>query len=335
MYTTMPPLNALRAFEAAARHLSLTKAAQELNVTAGALSHQIRGLEELLGLKLFERRVRSIALTTAGRQLYPGLQAGFVHIRDAVAGLRDAGDARVLVISTPPGFTSKWLAPRLYRFSNANPEIDVRVSSTLSNANFTTDGVDVAVRSLAIDAVPDPELVVETLIEMCFVPVCSPRLIDTHGPIATAEALGRLPLIHDDALASRAKVPTWADWFKAAGVDGVDVSRGLRFNSPDHALDATAEGGGVLLAHDVLAYDDLRTGRLAIPFDLALRSGRAYCVVCAKRRQDHPNVQAFRRWIKQEVAALAWGKWGPKARTGPPASERRPADRRTKGARSR
>jgi len=335
MYTTMPPLNALRAFEAAARHLSLTKAAKELNVTAGALSHQIRGLEELLGLKLFERRVRSIALTPAGKQLHPGLQAGFVHIRDAVAGLRDAGDARVLVISTPPGFTSKWLAPRLYRFSNSYPEIDARVSSTLSNANFTTDGVDVAVRSLAIDAVPDPELVFETLIEMCFVPVCSPRLIATHGPVTAAKALGRMPLIHDEALANRAKVPTWADWFKAAGVDGVDVSRGLRFNSPDHALDATVEGGGVLLAHDVLAYDELRTGRLTIPFDLALRSGRAYYVVCAKRRQDHPNVRAFRQWIKQEVNALDWGKWGPSARTGSPSNERKSPGRQPRDARSR
>src|ERR1051325_1476291 len=126
MHTPMPPLNALRAFEAAARHLSLTKAARELQVTAGALSHQIRGLEELLGLKLFERRVRSIALTTAGKQLYPGLQTGFAQIRDAVAELARTGNERVIVISTPPGFTAKWLAPRLYRFSLAHPEIDVR-----------------------------------------------------------------------------------------------------------------------------------------------------------------------------------------------------------------
>ena len=143
----MPPLNALRAFEAAARHLSLTRAAEELHVTAGALSHQIRGLEDLLGLKLFERHVRSIALTSAGKQLYPGLQTAFVHIRDAVAGLSNAADDRVLVISTPPGLTAKWLAPRLYRFSAAHPEIDVRISSSLGIANFTTDGVDVALRT--------------------------------------------------------------------------------------------------------------------------------------------------------------------------------------------
>jgi LysR family glycine cleavage system transcriptional activator len=300
----MPPLNALRAFEAAARHLSLTKAAAELNVTAGALSHQIRGLEDLLGLKLFERHVRKIALTSAGRQLFPGLQTGFVHIRDAVAGLGEASDERVLVISTPPGLTAKWLAPRLYRFSAAHPDIDVRVSSSLGNANFTTDGVDVAVRNLAADAVADADLVIDRLIEINLVPVCSPGVIDTYGPFTSPAALKGVPLIHDESLADRADMPTWADWFKAAGVGGIDVNRGLRFNSADHALDATAEGAGVLLAHDVLAYDELRTGRLIAPFALTLPTRRTYHFVCAKRRQDHPNVQAFRAWIKQEVAAL-------------------------------
>src|SRR5215472_17219704 len=121
MHRPMPPLNALRAFEAAARHLSLTRAAVELHVTPGALSHQIRGLEELLGRKLFERRVRAIALTPAGKLLYPGLQTGFAQIHEAVAGLDATADERVLVISTPPGFTAKWLVPRLYRFASAHP----------------------------------------------------------------------------------------------------------------------------------------------------------------------------------------------------------------------
>src|SRR5271156_5937869 len=127
MHTASPPLNALPAFEAAARHLSLTRAALELNVTPGALSHQIRGLENHLGLKLFDRGVRSISLTAAGKALQPGLQAAFLHSRGALASLNSRGDARVLVVSAPPGFTSKWLAPRLYRFSIASPEIDVRV----------------------------------------------------------------------------------------------------------------------------------------------------------------------------------------------------------------
>src|SRR5258707_292286 len=302
----MPPLNALRAFEAAARHLSLTRAAQELHVTAGALSHQIRGLEDLLGLKLFERHVRSIALTSAGRQLFPGLQTGFVHIRDAVAGLSNASDERVLVISTPPGLTAKWLAPRLYRFSAAHPEIDVRVSSSLGNANFTTDGVDVALRNLSADPVADPDLVIDRLIALNLVPVCSPRLIETHGPFTSPAALKGVPLIHDESLASRADMPTWADWFEAAGVGGIDVNRGMRFNSADHALDATVEGAGVLLAHDALAYDDLRTGRLVAPFDLTLPSGRCYCFVCARKRRESANVRAFLAWLKEEAAAVDW-----------------------------
>ncbi len=306
MHNVMPPLNALRAFEAAARHLSLTRAAQELHVTAGALSHQIRGLEDLLGLKLFERRVRSIALTPAGKLLYPGLQTGFARIQEAVAGLGPVGDQRVLVISTPPGFTAKWLAPRLYRFASAHPDIDVRVSSSFGYANFTTDGIDVALRNLPLDAAPDPALLIERLAEISLVPVCSPRLSAAHGPFAGPAALARVPLIHDDTLARRPEVPTWADWFQAAGVQGVDVSRGLRFNSTDHALDAAGEGAGVLLAHDLLAYDELRTGRLVIPVARTVSTGRGYYFVCPKSRSERPQVQAFRTWVKQELAAIDW-----------------------------
>ena len=308
MHNAPPPLNALRAFEAAARHLSLTKAAVELNVTPGALSHQIRGLEDHLGLKLFDRGVRSIALTAAGKALQPGLQAGFLHIRDALVSLNRMGDARVLVISTPPGFTSKWLAPRLYRFSSAYPEIDVRVSSSLNNANFTTDGVDAAVRNLRVDAAHDEALEVEKLIELSLAPVMSPALVKKYGPFTSPGMLKRVPLIHDESLASRAPVPTWADWFAAAGVTDADVSRGLQFNTADHALDATIEGAGVLLTHNALAYDDLRTGRLVMPFDLTLPSGRCYAFVCLKKRRDAANVRAFRAWLREEAAALKGSK---------------------------
>ena len=308
MNRPMPPLNALRAFEAAARHLSLTKASHELNVTAGALSHQIRGLEEMLGVKLFERRVRSIALTSAGKLLYPGLQTGFMQIRDAVAGLDRGGDERVLVVSTPPGFTAKWLAPRLYRFAQAYPDIDARISSSFGLANFTTDGIDLAIRNLPAEPAPDPELAYEKLLDITVVPVCSPRLLAAHGAARTAKALARLPLVHDDTLINRAEVPTWTDWFRKAGVADPDVSRGLRFNSADHALDAAGEGAGVLLAHSVLAYDELRTGRLVIPVDLTLDTGRAYHVVWAKRRRQTARVDAFRTWIRQEIAALDWKK---------------------------
>ena len=309
MHRPMPPLNALRAFEAAARHLSLTRAAAELHVTPGALSHQIRALEEMLGRKLFERRVRAIALTPAGKLLYPGLQTGFAQIQEAVAGLDvDAGE-RVLVISAPPGFTAKWLVPRLYRFATANPDIDVRVSSSVTYADFAVDGVDVAVRNLPnppIGAKPSPTLMLEKLIELSVVPVCNPRLVAEYGPIGRPNALARVPLIHDDTLAHLPDYPVWSDWFRVVGFAGVDVSRGLRFNSTDHALDAASEGAGVLLAHDVPAYDDLRTGRLVVPIGPALPTGRAYYFACPKNRSERAHVQAFRTWVKHEIAAVDW-----------------------------
>lgn len=302
----MPSLNALRAFEAAARRLSLTRAAQELHVTAGALSHQIRTLEDLLGVKLFERLVRSIALTPAGKLLYPGLQTGFARIAEAVAGLGLAGDSGVLVISTAPGFTSKWLAPRLYRFAAAHPEIDVRVSSSFGYANFASDGVDAAVRSLPSGFAPDPALAIEKLIDLTYVPVCSPRLIERYGPFAGPEAFTRVPLIHDDTLVNRPCSASWADWFQQAGLEGADLGRGLHFNSSDHALDAAGEGAGVLLAHDLLAYNDLRTGRLVIPVQFPLRTGRAYYFVCPRSSSKRADVQAFRTWIRQQMASLDW-----------------------------
>jgi LysR family glycine cleavage system transcriptional activator len=300
----MPPLNALRAFEASARHLSLTKAAQELNVTPGAISHQLRGLEDLLRVKLFERGVRAIALTPAGKLLYPGIQRGFSHIADAVADLKQSSSQQVLVVSTSPGLTSKWLVPRLYRFASEHPDIDVRISSSLQNANFTTDGVHIAVRNMPVDAAPDSSLVIERLFDIKLVPVCSPRLIDAKGALPTAHSLATMPLIHDDTLAQRITIPTWADWFRAAKVGKIDLARGLHFDSPDHALNAATEGAGVLLAPDILAYDDLRTGRLVIPVPLALPSGRAYHLVFPKREKRRRAVEAFSTWIKSEAANL-------------------------------
>lgn len=302
----MPPLSALRAFEAAARHLSLTRAALELHVTPGALSHQIRGLEDLLGVKLFERRVRAIALTAAGRQLYPGLQTGFGQIRDAVASLGGLHAPNVLVVSTSPGMTAKWLAPRLYRYSAEFADIDVRITSSPNNANFETDGIDIAVRNMGADSQRDPALQFEKLVDISMVAVCSPRLIEKHGAVKNARDLARLPLIHDESLSLRVQAPNWKEWFEAAGVADVDLRRGLHFNTSDHALDAAGEGGGVLLAHDLLAYDDLRTGRLVIPVTLALPMGRAFYLVWPKSRRPSRAAEGFRRWIKEEIAVLDW-----------------------------
>jgi LysR family transcriptional regulator, glycine cleavage system transcriptional activator len=309
----MPPLNALRAFEAAARHLSLTKAAAELNVSPGAISHQIRGLEALLGVDLFERRVRTVVLTASGELLYPGLQTGFLHIREAVSGLQQLDNERVLVVSTPPGLTAKWLAARLYRFAAAHPEIDTRISSTLNNANFSTDGVDVAIRHMPEKPPPDSALELEKLISQALVPVCSPKLIEKLGPLDTPERLAHAPLIHDDTYVSRARVPTWTDWFAAAGLHHVEIVRGLSFNSAEHALDAASEGAGVLLVTNILAYDLVRSGRLIIPVAIAVQSDRAYYLVRPRRARERPQVRAFIDWVKSEFAALDWTIFGPAA----------------------
>ena len=306
MHGPMPPLSALRAFEAAARHLSLTNAARELHVTPGALSHQIRGLEELLGMKLFERKVRAIALTAAGKQLYPGLQAGFGHIREAVESFQAGAQPNVLVVSTSPGLTSKWLAPRLYRFAAAHPDVDVRISSSVANANFSTDGIDLAIRNMPVDPAPDSTLEFEKLLDLAYIPVCTPRLLEKYGPVRNAQALARLPLIHDESLAARGASPNWREWFKAAGVDNVDLKRGLRFTSADHALDAAGEDAGVLLTHDIMAYDGLRTGRLVMPVRLSIAAGRTFQLVRPRARKPTLAMNAFAAWIKNEVAALDW-----------------------------
>jgi LysR family glycine cleavage system transcriptional activator len=302
----MPQLSALRAFEAAARHLSLTNAAHELHVTPGALSHQIRGLEEFLGVRLFERKVRAIALTAAGKQLYPGLQTGFSHIREAVESLNAAAQPNVLVVSTSPGLTSKWLAPRLYRFAAAHPDVDVRISSSSANANFATDGIDLAIRNMPLDPPPEPALEFEKMTDLTYIPVCTPRVIEKYGPVKDAASLARLPLIHDESLAARRASPDWGAWFGAAGVGNVDLKRGLRFTSADHALDAAEEDAGVLLTHDIMAYDGLRTGRLIIPVKLSIAAGRTFQLVRLRGRKPTPAMTTFAKWIKDEVATLDW-----------------------------
>ncbi len=297
MVRPLPPLNALRAFEATARHLSFTNAARELSVTPAALSHQIKGLEDFLGQRLFERRTRSIALTSAGQALYPGLHAAFIQIRQSVEMVDRAPNDNVLVVSAPPGFTAKWLAPRLFRFLMANPEIDARISATQGLANFTTDGVDIAIRN---SQSPARGLVSKRLFAIKLLPVASPRLVAEHG-LAVPQDLAKVPLIHDDMLGSLTGLPTWSDWLAAAGVDGINLARGLRFSSPDHALEAAVEGAGVLLAHNVLAYDDLRTGRLVAPFELQLPTERSFQLVCPEAHERRPKVRAFTTWILDEA----------------------------------
>jgi LysR family transcriptional regulator, glycine cleavage system transcriptional activator len=292
----LPPLNALRAFEATARHLSFSKAAEELHVTPAALSHQIRGLEDLLGLKLFIRRARSIELTEAARLIHPGIRSGFESLRVAIDQLDQGRRERVLVVSSTPGLTAKWLVPRLYRFLDKHPDIDTRITASVGYANFAIDGVDIGIR---LTSGVHPDLYVEKLSGEWLLPLCSPRLLQADPPLRAPSDLPRFNLIQIDL---PGVVPTWEDWMQMAGIEGIDTRRGLRLNVADHALDAASEGAGVVLGYKVVASRDIGLGRLVAPFGPEIPvPGRSYYFVCPKGDEKRPAIKAFRDWVFAEI----------------------------------
>lgn len=297
MSEPLPPLNALRAFEVAARNLSFTRAAEELHVTPAALSHQIKGLEDHLGVKLFHRKPRAIELTDAGRTLYPGLHQAFAQLRQAVQGLERIRNDRVLVISAPPGFTAKWLAPRLHRFLVANPDIDARISATKTLLEPAADDVDVLIRNAAA---PTPGLGMEKLVDIVLIPVASPQLVQEMGGFRTPEDLLKTTLILDESQTDLPGVPGWPEWFADQGVSEARIQRKLQFNSSDHALEAAVEGAGVLLCARTLAYDDLRVGRLVALPGRQVPIQRGFYVGWAEGTEKRPKVEAFRNWLRAE-----------------------------------
>ncbi len=299
MARRLPPLNALRAFEAAARHLSFTKAADELHVTPAAISHQIKALEEHLGLPLFRRLNRGLLLTDAGRACLPGLSDAFDLMAAAIEGLRAQDCSGPLTVSVPPAFAAKWLVPRLERFQERCPEIDVRVSATMRRVDFAREDVDVAIR---YGAGRWPGVRAELLLPTEVFPVCAPTLPDGPRPLRTPQDLRHHVLLHDDSVASIPGYPDWAMWLRAAGVtEGFDPSRGPRFNHANLALEAAAGGRGVALTISALAAADLAAGRLIRPFELSVPTGFAYHVVCPPAVAERPKVRAFREWLRAEV----------------------------------
>jgi len=235
--------------------------------------------------------------TDAARLIYPGIRSGFESLRTAVEQLDRARQDRILVVSSSPGLTAKWLVPRIYRFLAQHPDIDTRITASTGYANFTTDGVDVGIR-LSTGAHPD--LHVEKLSDEWLLPLCSPRLLEGEAPLRSARDLPRFPLIQIDL---PGLVPTWDDWLRAVGVEGVDTSRGLRLNVADHALDAASEGTGVVLGYKLVASHDIGLGRLVVPFGPELPlPGRSYHFVCARGQERRPAIKAFRDWLFAEIA---------------------------------
>lgn len=293
MSRRLPPLNALRAFEAAARHLSFTKAADELHVTQAAVSHQIKGLEEWLGLPLFRRVNRGLVLTDAGQTYLPPLRDALDLMANATERLFRKDSTGALTISTMPSFAAKWLVLRLGHFQAKHPELDLRLHTTAQMVDFAQQDVDVAIR---FGSGNWPDLRVERLLNEDIFPVCSPRLLPN---LACPADLKRHTLLHDDYMI------TWASWLTAAGVEGIDVERGPRYTDSALVLQAAMEGQGVALARQVLVADDLAAGRLVRPFDVVLSGQYAYYFVAPPHYFSRPKVKAFRDWLFAEAEAYS------------------------------
>lgn len=290
----LPSLNALKAFEAAARHGSFTRAAEELCVTQGAVSHQVKALESELGLMLFRRERQRLAITEAGRTYLETVRDAFDRLAAGTERLLQRQGAGSLTVSTSPNFAAKWLVHRLARFAEAHPGIELRIGATVQHVDFARDDVDLAIRHG--DGNWPGLHVIRLCVERLF-PVCSPALLRGRAGLRRPADLARHTLLH---LNDR---QDWAKWFEAAGIDGIDLTRGPVVNQANLAIDAAIDGQGVALARTALVAWDLLAGRLACPFGPALAVPYAYWIVCPKATAAQPKIAAFRDWLLAEAEA--------------------------------
>lgn len=300
----LPPLNALRAFEATARHLSVTAAADELGVTPAAVSQQIRTLEQQLGVKLFHRHQRSLTLTPAGQAGLERLSQGFARLGEAVARMRDQRQLGQLTVWAPPSFAVKWLIPRLQDFNSRHQDIDVSLVADehlIDDSHGHSDHLAGLLRRNDIDAAiifgrgRYPGCRVDRLLEVQVVPLCSPALVHGEPPLHRPDDLRYHTLLHDDT--DYEGRPGWATWLTAAGVRGVSGEGGLHFNHVSMALAAAIDGQGVVLSLLPLAERDIAAGRLVIPFDLALSLPQSYYLACPRQSSERLSVKTFRAWL--------------------------------------
>ncbi|MDF2367736.1 MAG: transcriptional regulator GcvA [Sneathiella sp.] len=291
----LPPLKALRSFEAAARHLSFSKAAEELFVTPAAVSHQVKALEDWLGVSLFKRLNRAVILTNEGQNYVVNIRNGLEMIGSATEKIMQEDASGALHVDTLPSFAARWLLPRLSRFRDEHPDIDVRLSASDHLTDFNREDVDVVIRYGHGNY---PGLRVDNLLtEEVMFPVCSPSLFEGKHPLRTPEDLKYHTLLHDDMRID------WQAWLTMAGVVDVDPKKGPSFNDSSMLLTAAMEGQGVALGRSTLAADDLIAGRLVQPFDIQpMQAGHAYYLVSPEDMADRPRIAAFRRWILEEAS---------------------------------
>ncbi len=299
MTARLPSLNALRAFEAAQRHMSFQRAADELFVTPAALSYQIRQLEEQLATRLFNRLNRAVELTPDGELLAAGVEDGFAILRRTINHLHRRKQTNVLVISAGPAFTTKWLTPRIYRFLAINPDIDLRISASLNKVDLVSGDVDIALR---FGTGTYPGCTSIKLMDEYMTPMCAPRLLEGDNPLKRPEDLANHTLIHDDTHIGIFELPDWQVWLEKAGVtDKVNAEGGLHFDIADNSIDAAISGAGVVFGRTILSGGDLEAGRLVAPFDLRLKADFSFYLVVARGRQNEPSISKFINWINDEV----------------------------------
>ena len=290
----LPPLNALRAFEAAARHLSFTRAADELGVTQAAVSHQVKALEERLEVRLFERHGRGLWLTEEGEIYLPFLRQAFDLIGDGTDLIRSHDAHGPLSVTMLPTFAVRWFIPRLSSFQKRHPDIEVRIATSERNVDFAREDVDCGIRYGKGEW---PGLEAVKLFEDRYVAVCSPELLNGPIPLRKPEDLKRHTLIHDQ------EDEDWRFWLTALHIKGVDTSKGLTFDNHELVIEAAAAGLGVALASRIVMQDDLDDGRLVMPFGDLTDENLSHWLVYPRGSQKKPKVAAFRAWLLEEAAA--------------------------------
>lgn len=292
MPARFPPLSALRPFEAAARLESFSRAADELHLTHGAVSHQVRALEEHLGAALFHRHGKRVSLTQAGRSFAESVRQALAEIARAADALHRGRIANRLTVSVLPSFASRWLMPRLIRFIEKHPEIDVNVFATGAFANFASGEVDVAIR---FGQGPWPPLACERVLEDEYFPVASPKINRGKLPKTPKDVLG-YRIIREDR-------DYWMEWFAAAGVPIEGRVEGPSFNDATYSIAAAVRGEGIALTRRSLVGDDLERGTLKRLFTVAVKSRESYWIVCPRELSETPKIKAFREWVKAELKA--------------------------------
>jgi LysR family transcriptional regulator, glycine cleavage system transcriptional activator len=297
MRRRLPPLNSLRAFEVVSRHESFRAAAKELHVTTAAVSQQVKTLEDHLGRKLLRRRSGGYNLTPEALGGLKYLRDGFEQLSSAVEAM-SSGEQRVLTVSAVPSLAAEWLVPRLHRFREQYPALDILVHASEELVDLERSRVDLGIRYGSGNY---PGLTSARLFYDEIFPVYGPRMLKGRRSLKRPGDLGGLPLIHTDWTPERGQWPGWTEWLRAAGVTGVDVTKGLRFSDGALAIQAAVTGQGVALGSKALTLEHLAAGRLVRPFELSLVTDFAYYVVCEKARADEPDLLAFRRWLIAEA----------------------------------